>query len=132
MINLNRDAYERTIERLRKIAAGGAAICGVSTFLSANGFGTGWMVIAFGIGFFCFLALAVVLVFEYLIRFLFFRPERKMRWYQFSLAELLMAMTCVAAVCAWLKIFGSSGIGWLVLLVVVISAVIETWFAKER
>jgi len=70
-------AYEKTIERIRKIVAIGAAVCGISMFLSANGFGTGWMVMLFWIGFLCFLVVAIALAFEYLIRFLFFRRKER-------------------------------------------------------
>jgi hypothetical protein len=91
-----REAYERWIDRLRKIAATGMMCCFVGSILIPETPLT--PVLLFGAAA-CFV-LAIALFFEYLIRVLLFRPGRKLPWYQFSLAGMLILTACAAGVCA--------------------------------
>jgi hypothetical protein len=65
--------------------------------------------------------------FEYLIRVLLFRPGRKLPWYQFSLAGMLMLTACMAGACAWLKILGPAGIFWLIIGLLIFACLLEWW-----
>ena len=121
MNSAKREAYEKWIDRLRKIVAIGMGVCFVA-FVFTNG-----RPAAIGplIGACSCVILTIALAFEYLIRVLFFRPGRTLPWYQFSLSGMLILTTCVALVCAWLKIIGSIGILWLILALLVLACIVE-------
>jgi hypothetical protein len=84
------------------------------------------------VGAISFFVLGIALFFEYLIRVLFFRPGRKLPWYQFSLAGMLILTACVAVVCACLKILGPIGILWLIIALMIIASGLEWWLRKKQ
>jgi hypothetical protein len=127
MDNSKREAYEKWIDRIRKLIISGMLVCFVGIALSEESILGDIM----GVGAISFCVLGIALVFEYLIRLLLFRSGRKMAWYQFSLSGMLIFTACVAAVCSLLKIFGPGGIGWLIIGLVIFAWILEEWLRKR-
>jgi hypothetical protein len=128
MNDFNRETYELWIDRLRRIAAIGM-VSGFVGLLIGQGSPIGVLgAIMAGT---CNL-LGIALCFEYLIRVWLFRPERNLPWYQFSIAGMLIATTCVAAVCAFLKILGPIGIVWIVIGLIIFACILDTWYRNMK
>jgi hypothetical protein len=123
-----RENYEKWINRLRQIAAYGVLSSAAGLFIQGDSL-PGMIILLGGL---VFLVLGIALFFEYLIRVIFFRPGRKLPWYQFSIAGMLMVTTCVAAACAFLKILGPWGIVWLVLGLIIFACILESWLRNKQ
>jgi hypothetical protein len=123
-----RENYEKWINRIRLFVAYGILCCAAGLFTKEDSYPRTIILLA-GLA---FLVLGIALFFEYLIRVIFFRPGRKLPWYQFSIAGMLIATTCVAAVCAFLKILGPWGIVWLVLGLIIFACFLESWLRNNK
>jgi hypothetical protein len=127
-----REAYERWIDRLRKSVPIAMMAFGIVFVICANTQTAPSLMMFSSIGVLACIALTIALIIEYLIRILFFRPGRKLPWYQFSLSGMLILTTCVAAACALLKITGSSGIWLLILAILIFVCLLEWWWRKNK
>lgn len=123
-----REAYEKWIDRLRAGVAIAMVCCGLGFMFAKNSSAMFYP----AIGALSCVLLAIALAIEYLIRVLYFRPSRKLPWYQFSISGILILTAGVAAVCAWLKIQGAHGIWWLILAIAIFAGLLEWWLNKNN